>query len=83
MPLAPMSQLKVQKDPCGLGQTKKASRMSLGFSWPMGHGWDLERRQVGDGNDKGITGERHNVNGVYAVEMSMGKWRDKSGLSGK
>lgn len=24
MPLAPTSQLKVQKDPCGLGQTKKA-----------------------------------------------------------
>lgn len=49
----------------------------------MGPGWDLERRQVGDGNVKGITGERHNVNSVYTVEMSMGKRRDKSGLSEK
>lgn len=49
----------------------------------MGHGWDLERGQVGDGNVKGVTGERHNANGVYTVEIIMVKRGDKSGLSGK
>lgn len=49
----------------------------------MGHSWDLERRQIGDGNVKGVTGERRNMNCVYTVEMSMGKRGDKSGFSGK
>ena len=35
--------------------------------------WDLERGQVGDGNVKGVTGERHNANGVYTVEIIMVK----------
>lgn len=39
----------------------------------MRHGWDLERGQVGDGNVKGVIGERHNVNDVYTVEIIMGK----------
>ena len=38
---------------------------------------------MGDRNVKGITGEGNNVNGVYTVEMSMGKVRRQIWLQWK